>query len=169
MLNSKLDHLQPYPFERLRDLHQDCQHTDGFAHIPLSLGEPKHPPPAFVVEALANAEALTVQLGMYPATKGSEDLRLAISQWLTGRFDINADPMNQILPVYGTREALFAVAQALLSGKAGSLVGMPNPFYQIYEGAALLAGATPLYIPNPQDQDYRSDFSAITADQWRAI
>jgi histidinol-phosphate/aromatic aminotransferase/cobyric acid decarboxylase-like protein len=96
---------------------------------------------------------------MYPATKGSDDLRLAISQWLTGRFDINADPMNQILPVYGTREALFAVAQALLSGKAGSLVGMPNPFYQIYEGAALLAGATPLYIPNPQDQDYRSDFS----------
>lgn len=168
-LNNKLNNLQPYPFERLRDLHQDCQHTGSLAHIPLSLGEPKHPPPAFVVDALANAEALTVQLGMYPATKGSDDLRLAISQWLAGRFGVHGDPMNQILPVYGTREALFAVAQALLSGRPGSLVGMPNPFYQIYEGAAFLAGATPLYIPNPQDQGYRSDFSAVTVDQWRAI
>lgn len=169
MLNQKLLNLQPYPFERLRDLHKDCQHSGSLSHIPLSLGEPKHPPPTFVVDALANAEALTVQLGMYPATKGSDDLRLAMSQWLTGRFGITTDPMNQILPVYGTREALFAVAQALLSGQPGSLVGMPNPFYQIYEGAALLAGATPVYIPNPQDNDYRSDFSAITADQWRAI
>ena len=89
MLNSKLDRLQPYPFERLRDLHQDCQHTDGLVHIPLSLGEPKHPPPAFVVEALANAEALTVQLGMSPATKGSDDLPLAISQCLNGTLDIH--------------------------------------------------------------------------------
>jgi len=169
VLNEKLNQLQPYPFERLRELHADCQHAGDLAHIPLSLGEPKHPPPAFVVEALADPEALTRQLGIYPATKGTDDLRAAISAWLGGRFDIQADPMNQILPVYGTREALFAVAQALLSGRPGSLVGMPNPFYQIYEGAALLAGATPLYIPNPQEQGYRPDFAAVTADQWRAI
>lgn len=169
MQNNKLNNLKPYPFERLRELHKNHQHSGDVIHIPLSLGEPKHPPPAFVVEALANPEALTVQLGMYPATKGSDDLRLAISHWLKGRFGIHADPMNQILPVYGTREALFAVAQALLSGRPGSTVGMPNPFYQIYEGAALLAGAKPLYIPNPPDQDYRADFSAITAGQWRAI
>ena len=169
MLNQKLEKLQPYPFERLRLLHQDCQHTGTLPHIPLSLGEPKHPPPQFVVDALADPEALTVQLGIYPATKGSEDLRQAICQWLQGRFQIAVDPETQALPVYGTREALFAVAQALLSGRPGSLVGMPNPFYQIYEGAALLAGASPLYIANPQHQDYRPDFSAVTPEQWRAI
>ena len=139
MSNHRLTQLQPYPFERLRELHKDWQHQGDLAHIPLSLGEPKHPPPRFVVEALANADALTQQLGMYPATKGSDDLRSAISEWLERRFAISVDPDQQILPVYGTREALFAVAQALLSGGQGSLVGMPNPFYQIYEGAALLA------------------------------
>ena len=113
-----------------------------------------------MVEALADADALTQQLGIYPATKGNDDLRLAISEWLARRFAISVDPDQQILPVYGTREALFAVAQALLSGKPGSLVGMPNPFYQIYEGAALLAGASPLYIANLEENDYRADFQA---------
>ena len=169
MSNDRLAHLQPYPFERLRTLHKEWQHLGDLAHIPLSLGEPKHPPPRFVVDALADADALTQQLGIYPATKGNDDLRLAISEWLTRRFAINVDPDQQILPVYGTREALFAVAQALLSGKQGSLVGMPNPFYQIYEGAALLAGARPLYIANLEENDYRADFSNITDAQWRAI
>lgn len=169
MSNDRLAHLQPYPFERLRALLKDWQHLGDLAHIPLSLGEPKHPPPRFVVEALADADALTQQLGIYPATKGNDDLRLAISEWLARRFAISVDPDQQILPVYGTREALFAVAQALLSGKPGSLVGMPNPFYQIYEGAALLAGASPLYIANLEENDYRADFSSITDAQWRAI
>ena len=166
--NSKLEHLQPYPFERLRELHKHCEHRGSLDHIPLSLGEPKHPPPSFVVEALADAQALTTQLGIYPATKGTDELRLAISDWLQGRFGISADPATHILPVYGTREALFSVAQALLSGCAGSLVGMPNPFYQIYEGAALLAGARPLYIPNLAENDYRAGFTGVTPAQWRA-
>ena len=168
MRNSKLEHLQPYPFERLRELHKHCEHRGTLSHIPLSLGEPKHPPPGFVVEALADAEALPTQLGIYPATKGGDELRLAISDWLQIRFRIGADPAIHILPVYGTREALFSVAQALLSGCEGSLVGMPNPFYQIYEGAALLAGARPLYIPNLAEHDYRADFTGITPAQWRA-
>ena len=169
MLNHRLSQLQPYPFERLRELHKDCQHRGELTHIPLSLGEPKHPPPRFVVDALANAEALTQQLGVYPATKGSDDLRSAISEWLERRFAISVDPNEQILPVYGTREALFSVAQALLSGQHGSLVGMPNPFYQIYEGAALLAGASPLYIANLEENDYRADFSTVTDAQWQAM
>ena len=169
MANSKLQQLQPYPFERLRELHQDCQHKGDLKHIPLSLGEPKHAPPAFVVNALANASSLTRQLGIYPATKGSDELRQAISHWLLQRFGVSVDPAAQVLPVYGTREALFSVAQALLSGKPGSAVGMPNPFYQIYEGAAFLAGASPIYIPNIEANDYRPDFSSITAEQWRAI
>ena len=168
MRNSKLEHLQPYPFERLRELHKHCEHRGALNHIPLSLGEPKHPPPSFVVEALADAQALPTQLGIYPATKGGDELRLAISDWLQIRFRIGADPAIHILPVYGTREALFSVAQALLSGCEGSLVGMPNPFYQIYEGAALLAGARPLYIPNLAEHDYRADFTGITPAQWRA-
>ena len=168
MRNAKLEHLQPYPFERLRELHKHCKHRGALNHIPLSLGEPKHPPPSFVVEALADAQALTTQLGIYPATKGGDELRLAISDWLQVRFGIGADPATHILPVYGTREALFSVAQALLSGCEGSLVGMPNPFYQIYEGAALLAGARPLYIPNLAEHDYRADFTGITPAQWQA-
>ena len=168
MRNAKLEHLQPYPFERLRELHKHCEHRGTLNHISLSLGEPKHPPPNFVVEALADAQALTTQLGIYPATKGGDELRLAISDWLQVRFGIGADPATHILPVYGTREALFSVAQALLSGCEGSLVGMPNPFYQIYEGAALLAGARPLYIPNLAEHDYRADFTGITPAQWQA-
>ena len=116
-----------------------------------------------------DAQSLTKQLGIYPATKGGDELRIAISDWLHSRFGIGADPATQILPVYGTREALFSVAQALLSGDKGSLVGMPNPFYQIYEGAALLAGARPLYIPNLAENGYRADFSSITPSQWQAI
>ena len=169
MRNTKLEHLQPYPFERLRKLHKNCEHRKGLEHISLSLGEPKHPAPSFVVEALANAESLTKQLGIYPATKGSDALRLAISNWLHSRFGIDADPATQILPVYGTREALFSVAQALLSGNKGTLVGMPNPFYQIYEGAALLAGASPIYIPNLAENGYRADFSGIKPSQWQSI
>ena len=168
MRNAKLEHLQPYPFERLRELRKHCEHRGTLNHISLSLGEPKHPPPSFVVEALADARALTTQLGIYPATKGGDELRLAISDWLQVRFGIGADPATHILPVYGTREALFSVAQALLSGCEGSLVGMPNPFYQIYEGAALLAGARPLYIPNLAEHDYRADFTGITPAQWQA-
>ena len=161
MWNTKLEHLQPYPFERLRELHKDCQHDGELAHIPLSLGEPKHPPPDFVVRALADAQALTTQLGIYPATKGSDDLRLAISQWLGGRFGIGIDPATQVLPVYGTREALFSVAQALLSGKPGSLVGIPNPFYHgLNPGHFVCRSRDARFRANPKRLIQAQSFSA---------
>jgi N-succinyldiaminopimelate aminotransferase len=108
-----------------------------------------------------------MHLATYPATKGSEVLRTSISEWLARRFSVTVDSDTSILPVNGTREALFSVAQALLSGKTDTLVAMPNPFYQIYEGAALLAGAEPLYIPNLVELNYEADFSSVSAEQWR--
>ena len=165
--NTHLDLLQPYPFERLRALHNGISHTGELTHISLSIGEPKHNPPKFVIDELSNPQSLAKHLATYPATKGSEVLRTSISEWLARRFSVTVDPDTSILPVNGTREALFSVAQALLSGKTGTLVAMPNPFYQIYEGAALLAGAEPLYIPNLVELNYEADFSSVSAEQWR--
>ena len=165
--NTHLDLLQPYPFERLRALHNGINHTGELSHISLSIGEPKHNPPKFVIDELSNPQSLAKHLATYPATKGSEVLRTSISEWLARRFSVTVDPDTSILPVNGTREALFSVAQALLSGKTDTLVAMPNPFYQIYEGAALLAGAEPLYIPNLVELNYEADFSSVSAEQWR--
>ena len=135
-MNPLLSRLNPYPFEKLRAL------TGGTpAEINLSIGEPKHPTPALVKEALA---ASLDGLSTYPATAGTPELRAAISGWLARRYGIPApDPATEVLPVNGSREALFAFAQTILA--PGSRVVCPNPFYQIYEGAALLAGATPVY------------------------
>ena len=165
--NTHLDLLQPYPFERLRALHNGIGHLGELTHISLSIGEPKHSPPKFVIDELSNPHSLAKHLATYPATKGSEMLRTSISEWLARRFSVTVDPETSILPVNGTREALFSVAQALLSGKTNTLVAMPNPFYQIYEGAALLAGAEPLYIPNLVELNYQADFSSVSAAQWR--
>jgi N-succinyldiaminopimelate aminotransferase len=140
-LNPLLEKLQPYPFEKLRALLAGVAPNAALAPINLSIGEPKHPTPALVKEALTRA---LDGLSAYPATAGLPALREAIAAWLARRYGIPApDPQTQVLPVNGTREALFAFAQTVLA--PGAKVVCPNPFYQIYEGAAILAGATPVY------------------------
>jgi N-succinyldiaminopimelate aminotransferase len=140
-VNPLLEKLQPYPFEKLRALLAGITPSPAFSAINLSIGEPKHPTPALVKEALARS---LDGLAAYPATAGLPALRQAIAAWLARRYGIPApDPETQVLPVNGTREALFAFAQTVLA--PGAKVVCPNPFYQIYEGAALLAGASPLY------------------------
>ena len=164
--NPKFVDLQPYPFEKLRALHADITPNPDYAYIPLTLGEPKHAPPDFVIDALSDRAALPGWLASYPATKGSDGLRAAISAWLEQRFAVHAAPDDQILPVNGTREALFSFAQAVLSGQPGSRVIVPNPFYQIYEGAALLAGATPYFVDNQAQADYRQNFAEVEPQIW---
>ena len=164
-MNPNLERLQPYPFEKLRALMSGVTPPAGLDHIPLSIGEPRHPTPAFVTEAvLAHLHGLS----SYPLTRGSAALRQAIAGWLERRFGLGdgaLDPERQVLPVNGTREALFAFAQAVVdAGRPGAAVLMPNPFYQIYEGAALLAGAEPVYL-NCGD-DGLPDFDAVPAETW---
>jgi N-succinyldiaminopimelate aminotransferase len=140
-LNPLLARLQPYPFEKLRALLAGTTPDPKYTPINLSIGEPKHPTPRLVKDALAGA---LDGLAVYPATAGTVELREAISAWLARRYGIpEPDPLTQVLPVNGSREALFAFAQTVLSPNAK--VVCPNPFYQIYEGAALLAGASPVY------------------------
>ncbi len=145
ILNPRLSRLQPYPFERLRQCFADVAPNPALAPIRLSIGEPRHPTPALVADALA---ASLRGLANYPTTIGAPALREAIASWLVRRHGLTAvDPATQVLPVLGSREALFAFAQTVLDGsRADATVVMPNPFYQIYEGAALLAGATPYCV-----------------------
>jgi N-succinyldiaminopimelate aminotransferase len=163
-MNPRLQALQAYPFEKLRALLADCNPPD-YKHIPLSIGEPKHPAPEFVGEALAgNLD----KLSNYPTTKGIAELRQAISAWACRRFALAAlCPETQILPVNGTREALFAFAQAVVEAGEDALVCSPNPFYQIYEGAALLAGAQPHFLACQAQQGFIPDFDAVPADVWQ--
>src|SRR6185312_5041177 len=141
-LNPQLALLQPYPFERLRQLFAGVTPSAAMAPISLSIGEPKHPTPQFIRDALAAGSA---GLSNYPTTAGVPALREAIAAWLSRRHRLPAlDPTSQVLPVLGSREALFAFAQTVVdASRVGATVIVPNPFYQIYEGAALLAGATP--------------------------
>ncbi|WP_456445044.1 succinyldiaminopimelate transaminase [Thiolapillus sp.] len=167
-MNSDLHKLQPYPFERLRKLKEGCQPPDGLDHIALSIGEPRHPTPAFITEAvLAHLHGLSA----YPLTKGAPELRQAICNWLTRRFELPAnslDPEHHALPVNGTREALFAFAQAIIDrSQPGPLVLMPNPFYQIYEGAAFLAGAEPYFLNCTEDSGLGPDFSRVDVATWK--
>jgi N-succinyldiaminopimelate aminotransferase len=142
-LNPLLERLQPYPFEKLRALLAGTAPNPQLAPINLSIGEPKHPTPALVKDALGGA---LDGLATYPMTAGTPELRAAISGWLARRYGIPApDPATQVIPVNGTREALFAFAQTVLDPVPGAKAVCPNPFYQIYEGAALLAGTTPVY------------------------
>jgi N-succinyldiaminopimelate aminotransferase len=147
-VNPLLSRLQPYPFERLRALLAGATPDAGLSPIDLSIGEPKHPTPAFIKEALVGA---LDGLSTYPRTGGIPELRDAISGWLSRRYGIPApDAATQVLPVNGSREALFSFAQAIIDPAGGRAVVLsPNPFYQIYEGAALLAGARPAYAENP--------------------
>ncbi len=168
-MNPRLDLLQPYPFQRMAVLFDGVVPNPDMLPIALSIGEPKHSAPGFVVEALADHDRLMRGLGTYPATRGSDELRAAFSRWAGQRFNAPLDPQTQVLPVSGTREALFSFAQAMLPDGSNCLVGMPNPGYQIYEGAALLAGATPLYLPCTRDNGYAVDYSAITEAQWQRL
>lgn len=166
-MNSDLDRLQPYPFEKLAQLKAGVNTDESLAHIALSIGEPRHEPPAFVLDGLA--EALP-RIANYPLTKGTVELRQAIAGWLTRRFnlpDTSLDVERHILPVNGTREALFAFAQAVVDRKPDALVCMPNPFYQIYEGAAFLAGAEPFFYNTTQETGYLPDFESISDETWK--
>lgn len=166
-MNPQLDELQPYPFERLAALKAGLVGNPGYEHVALSIGEPRHPPPDFAVAALADAAAQTASLRAYPATRGLPELREAIAAWLAQRFGVALDPETQILPVMGTREALFSFGQAVLSGLRGSAAILPNPFYQIYEGAVLLRGAEPVFVPCSAATDYQPDFDAVPAAAWQ--
>ncbi len=165
-MNPLLDRLQPYPFERLARLKAGLTPPAHLDHIALSMGEPQHPTPDLIKDALANHLASLTQ---YPATKGLLELRCVIAKWLTRRFKLPAeaiDPEHQILPCSGTREALFALAQALIDPTRAARVVMPNPFYQIYEGAALLAGGTPTFLQTTRETDYLPDFDAVPDALW---
>ena len=168
-MNPLLDRLQPYPFEKLRDLFATVT-PPKLSPIRLSVGEPQHPTPAVVTKALVDhLDGLSV----YPTTAGLESLRDAIATWLRWRFQLHAlDPATQVLPVNGTREALFAFAHCMINAsrkpRGGSpLVVCPNPFYQIYEGAALLAGAEVALLNQTPANGFGLDFDTLSAAEWR--
>ena len=164
-MNPRLDTLQPYPFEKLRALlAQSNPAASGLRPINLSIGEPKHPAPDCVKNAIIGGlEGLSV----YPPTKGDPKLRQTISAWIGRRYDIpRPDPETQILPALGSREALFAFGQVILDGTQDGLVVCPNPFYQIYEGAALLGGATPYYVNADPSKNFRCDWTTVPAEVW---
>jgi N-succinyldiaminopimelate aminotransferase len=166
-MNPRLDLLRPYPFERLRTLLDGVAPPPGLSHIPLSIGEPRHAPPAFVAQALS---AALDTLGVYPTSAGIAPLREAIAAWLERRFTLRRgaiDPDTLVLPLNGTREGLFAFVQAAADAtRPTPAVMMPNPFYQIYEGAALLAGAEPVYMDCEPGNGYLPDLDAVPAADW---
>ena len=165
-MNPRLELLQSYPFQRLTALLAGHAPPAGRAPVSLHIGEPKHPTPAFIRDALiGNLDGLS----HYPATLGSDALRQAIAQWIARRYGVPIpDPATQVLPVNGSREALFAFAQAVIdTSRRAPVVVCPNPFYQIYEGAALLAGAQPEFIHTLPDSDYAFDPGQVSAAVWR--
>ena len=166
-MNPELDKLHPYPFEKLADLKSGAIPPADLEHIALSIGEPKHAAPDFVFDVIQDA---LPTLSSYPLTRGGSALRQAIAEWLTRRFNLpqgSLDIEQHILPVNGTREALFAFAQAVVDRRHDPLVLMPNPFYQIYEGAALLAGAEPGYLDCDAENGFVPDFDAVDAKTWQ--
>lgn len=164
-MNPLLQSLQPYPFEKIRRLTADLV-PPALTPISFAIGEPRDPAPAFVLDSLRDNIG---KVDAYPNTRGLPALREAICRWLGARFALPAnalDPERHVLPVNGTREALFAFAQTIVDGCADALVAMPNPFYQIYEGAALLAGAEPHFINCTPDNGFAPDFDAVPAATW---
>jgi len=165
-VNPNLDLLHPYPFQKLRDLFRGVTPNPDFSSINLSIGEPKHPTPDFIRRTLAeNLDGLA----NYPTTQGSDALRQAIGAWIERRYGIPPlNPSTQILPLNGSREGLFAFAQAVIdTSKPDPVIICPNPFYQIYEGAALLAGATPYFLNTTPENGYAMDFSSVPEEIWR--
>ncbi|WP_026470552.1 succinyldiaminopimelate transaminase [Alkanindiges illinoisensis] len=163
-MNPAINHLHPYPFEKLARLFADLKATD-LPNISLSIGEPKHQAPEFVKQKLI--ESLQ-HLSTYPTSKGLLALRLAIADWLKQRFGLQAiDAETQVLPVSGTREALFSFVQATINRNQNPYVVMPNPFYQIYEGASILAGATPYFYNCTPENNYLGNLDEIPASVWQ--
>jgi N-succinyldiaminopimelate aminotransferase len=167
-MNPRLGLLQPYPFERLRELLAGVVPPKALPHINLSIGEPQHPTPSLLKQAIG--ESLGA-LSRYPLTRGLPELRAALAEWIARRYTLDGfDADRQVIPVAGTREALFAVAQALLDpSESDALVLCPNPFYQIYEGATLLAGAKPLFVNALAANDFRPDWESIPEATWRRV
>jgi len=167
-MNPDLERLQPYPFQKLSALLQGATPPATLRPINISIGEPKHPTPEFIKRALTeNLDGLA----SYPATIGTEPLRVAIARWLQRRYALpHIDPAKEVLPVNGSREALFAFAQTVVDpSRPGALVVMPNPFYQIYEGAALLAGAGAEFLNADASTDFRVDFSQLSEATWARV
>ncbi|MGM8891242.1 succinyldiaminopimelate transaminase [Psychrobacter sp. 1Y1] len=175
-MNHNLKHLHPYPFAKMATLLADSTPANGYSEIKLGIGEPKHEPPAFVLDVLR--ENLD-KISRYPTTNGMFELRQTIAHWLEKRFFLNhVDVNTQVLPVMGTREAIFSFVQAVvdhdvsdkdsdsLAPNTSPTVVMPNPFYQIYEGAAILAQATPYFVSCTSDNEYKGDFRAVPKDVW---
>ena len=169
-MNAFLDSLLPYPFERMNALKSGLHVRSNAPHIALSVGEPKHATAQFLVEAATATGSVKAGLGAYPATRGSESLRAAICAWATRRFALGLRTLSaskHVLPVSGTREGLFSFAQCVLSGRSGSCAVLPNPFYQIYEGAILLRGTAPYYVECPESTGYLPDFDSVPASVWQ--
>jgi N-succinyldiaminopimelate aminotransferase len=163
-MNPLLGKLHPYPFERLRALTRDITPNPALRPISLGLGEPRHPTPELVRKALVESLG---GLSSYPATAGTPALREAIAAWIERRYAVRLDTGTQVLPVLGSREALFALAQAVVDASApGALVVCPNPFYQIYEGAALLAGASTAFANSDPARNFAADWSRIDEATW---
>jgi N-succinyldiaminopimelate aminotransferase len=166
-MNPHLASLHAYPFERLAQLKATVQPPQHLAHIAMSIGEPQHAPPTLVLQAL---ERNLDRLDSYPTTAGGAELRTAAAQWLERRFALRAgsvDPHTMVLPVNGTREALFSFVQTVVDNRTAPLIVMPNPFYQIYEGAALLSGAEPYFLDATPATAFVPDLAAVPESVWR--
>ncbi len=163
-MNPLLARLHPYPFERWRELTADITPNPALRPIGLGIGEPKHATPALIEEALTKA---LPTLSAYPPTLGEPALREAMAGWLQRRYGVTVDPATQVLPTNGSREALFALAQTVLDPtRPGATVVCPNPFYQIYEGAALLGGAETYFVPSDPARNFAADWAAVPAEVW---
>ena len=167
-MNPNLALLQPYPFQKLTELYHGVVPNPALQPVPLHIGEPKHATPEFIKRALTDNLA---GMAAYPATVGTEALRTAIARWLERRYGLPAvDPQTQVIPVNGSREALFAFAQAVVDGsKPDPVVVSVNPFYQIYEGAALLAGARPEFLNNLADNKFALDLDQLPESVWKRV
>ena len=163
-MNPLLQRLHPYPFERLRELTRGLTPNPALRPINLGIGEPRHPAPQLVVDAITGAMA---GLSVYPPTAGSPALREACAGWLQRRYGVAVDPASQVLPVNGSREALFALAQVVVDPtRPGATVVCPNPFYQIYEGAALLAGAQTAFANSDPARNFAADWRQVDDATW---
>jgi N-succinyldiaminopimelate aminotransferase len=167
-VNPHLAQLQPYPFEKLRALFAGVTPNPQYKEIKLSIGEPQHPTPPFIMEALANG---LKGLANYPTTAGIPALRQAITKWCQRRYGLDLNAETEVLPVNGSREALFSFAQTVINPSRSylPLVVSPNPFYQIYEGAAYLAGAEPRFLNNLPGNDFAFDYSTLSPEEWARV
>lgn len=166
-MNPNLDRLHPYPFEKLAKLKAGISIPEHLRPISLGIGEPKHPSPEFVKQVIADN---LDKLANYPTTKGTDELRTTIAEWATRRFQLEAGSLSaadNIVPVNGTREGIFSLVQSVVAGSDSATVVSPNPFYQVYEGAAFLAGATPVYLPCDGSNGFIPDFGAVPDSVWQ--